>query len=367
MNSKADLEKENAKAELEKLKINMATDQLVELIADMFPVFVSSIGMRLSYDSSQNFLIKKQRIEAKDKFDRYFVFDINNRQISRSEISDLNNSISENQAESFLKSAASNNQVTDNIHEIRAFMDEINQERCLVLAGALIKSIHTFHVSAGDLIVISVAWEAEALMLDLLENVKDPKERYLFIKAVISEANENTIGVVASIVHHIAMGIGRIKSDNGDRYHFIDASEQFDEIWGLYVKKIKESNQRKSILTVFKSRLVLMLIKWVDDDQYCTLVKELLAKDTNLLRFVCMHVQSYASERFEADELEDVTRFASEAEIRQIISNCMRDDRFEELSAEDQNKAAAFILLKNTAVVSKQDCENLLKKWKTAG
>lgn len=366
MNKESHEEKEEARKELEDLNTGYSTDYLLDLLAHLFPVFADSIGVRIGYESSTGVMIQEQRIGYIDKFDRYFIFDLGSAQVPRSDIHELIYEMPEEHAISFIKSIINDHQETDLVKELKSLCQEMSDERRLILAKVLIQTIFMFNQTPIEVSVFSAKNTAELLIMELISEIKDTEEKYAFLSEIIQNVDENTIGTVTYIVDHIAIGAGKIKTKNGDRFHLVDSEEQFNELWSLYKEKIKSLNQKCNLLTVSQGFYALNMIKRLDEDQYVEIVRELVKDEVNMLRFIGKHVHIYHSGHVEFESPEDVERFVSYEELVNVVKESIANCRFEELTNDEQLKVAAYSLMKDKRTVeSENECKELLRKWQS--
>ena len=355
--------------ELERLGINV--DEAIKFLTTLFPVFEDDIDERNVRCISSN-IRESMRVAQEDRFNTYFVFDLNSIAIPRHIINNCIYTLDLNSLMVIITKINDEGNIEYFIDELRSLVNTIPSERLGLIATAIINRQHEFKdTNSISFYIASVFNKAEYLIKSILSRIDNENERYNIIKDIVENITKNGLGVIASFINRIELSYGRLAGNEEHKDKQIITLEHLEELEKTYVSKINEIIQFESIIDINHLHMAFYLWECLDKDRAQIYLKEILKEDFNILKFVC----SIASRWNGTDgsgwffKLNNYLTYISPDTIYKKIQEFDKRDLYK-FTFDDQIKLASFVLnyekSDNSHGVNEKLAKELVTKWRNS-
>ena len=352
--------------ELESLGINV--DEAIKYLTTLFPVFEDDIDERNIRCISSN-IREAMRVAQEDRFNTYFVFDLNSIAISRHIINNCIYTLDLNSLMVIITKINDEGNIEYFIDELRSLVNTIPSERLGLLATAILKRQYEFKdTNSASFYVLSVFGKAEFLVADIFSKIDNEIDRYDVIKDTVENVTKNELGVIASFINRIELSHGRLAGNEEHKDNQIITLEHLEELEKTYISKINEITQSEFIIDINHFHMAFYLWECLDKDRAQIYLKETLKEDFNILKFVC----SIASRWNGTDgsgwffKLNNYLTYISPDTIYKKIQEFDKRDLYK-FTFDDQIKLASFVLnyekSDNSYGVNEKLAKELVTKW----
>ena len=347
--------------ELERLCINV--DEAIKFLTTLFPVFENDIDERNVRCISSN-IRESMRVAQEDRFNTYFVFDLNSIAIPRHIINNCIFTLDLNSLMVIITKINDEGNIEYFIDELRSLVNTIPSERLGLIATAIINRQHEFKdTNSISFYIASVFNKAEYLVKSILSRIDNENERYNIIK--------NGLGVIASFINRIELSHGRLAGNEEHKDNQIITLEHLEELEKTYVFKINEIIQSESIIDINHFYIAFYLWECLDKNRAQIYFKKILKEDINILKFVCSIAKRWNGTGGSGWYFvrEHYSTYISADTIYKKIQEFDKRDLYK-FTLDDQIKLASFVLnyekSDNNYGVNKKLAKNLVNKWKNS-
>lgn len=364
----ADEMKKKIRKELADAELSMDIDECMNILLVMFPAFTDRINGGTFYDSEKaRQMIRDQRIGHADKFDRYFIFSLGERQIPRSLIINSMEKFSPDKLEIFINNAVQEYEPGNVIDEIEAFSSGLDQTRSEILLTAMLKSVTCFRIIRNESSVSSAEGRAEYLCVSLMEKIgKDSS--FDIMKSFICTAGINDLEEIASLLDIMLISHDVIRKNSG--YPIVVTKEQLNELGKTYIRKIHEIDKHENLLSLDDLQCI-WIIQYFDETEFHQFIhNKVRESDLNKLLLYASTISSPRGSDgiyFHFHGYSGRDQFLSDSELDEAINKCVKDRSINLLPEEQALKIAAYFLHKSAAdqesIIPEKDCYSVLKSW----
>lgn len=344
-------------------------DTVLSCISHLFPYFGRKIG-KMSEVYDLNILCRQNNIGHKDKFDRYFDFDLNSVFIKRAEIEALVEVNNKEEIQDYLIKAEECQKSYEALVEIEAQMKSLTPDRIKVISSAIINVSVLLKSGEDSFLAVGASYQAQRLVYMLLEKM-GALESFEFIKEEINRALPESLETLAVLINMIELAYGRLAADGVERteYDKIVSLEQLEEIEAVFTERCKLIFNYITIFDCPKWRMVYHLLKSFDVEYTDAYMRENLKQDVNVVKWLVEITSEFIGGGVSYEIRKPPYEYLDHDCILQSIENLKNSKALFELDEDVQCRAAAFYLNlqgQKTVIghISQKAAKELLNKWK---
>lgn len=335
--------------------IGVNPDLALQTLTTMFPKFLPIYDIP---GQSDTYFRGNSRIAHLDKFDLYFVFDLNAIKISKEiinqcifklEAADLNNTINninlEGTIDYFLK-------------EMLCAVDKIPENRLNLIANTILNLEHTFIEKNQN-----YSYDANTLVFNILNRIMPEDKKTNFINSLIQNADNDSLSSIANIISRIKRAYENSINSEVCKKDQIISLDDLKYLEQKYVYKIHSILESNSIIDIKNFKWVIGLWERLDIDSAKKYIQHLFIDEINVLKFICGVAYSWPEGWFFYPE--SYSAYISKDKIYDIIQNFDKNNLFE-FTETEQIKLASFILNynENQEEASEKEAKELVYKWR---
>lgn len=340
----------------------------IKSVAALFPVFAKDVDEHF-YDSFNTTNIRgKMRVAQEDRFDLYFVLDLESVKVSRNVILDCIHVLEKSELKEVLKSINSQGNIVYFLEEMRSNIDKIPYERLGLLASAFLEVGDSF-VGETERMIFSLPSShlSSFCVEEMLKRLNTPEERFDVYRKVLLVANKYSIGSMAQEINRIEIAYGRLAGQTENKTEQIIDLEQLERLEQLFVERVNAINKNYDLFDIESFSLVFYLWKCFDKKGVQEYINIIFSNDISKLKFISKFAGrwrgtggigwSYNSNNY--------SEYISDEEIYELIQRCGKS-RIDEFTESEQIKLASFVLNYKKADeyhVNEQKAKALVNEW----
>ena len=350
--------------ELKKIGIN--TDIGIKFLATLFPVFAKDIDER-DYRYTESNIRETMRVAQEERFNSYFLFDLEEIPISRYIINNCINTLNLDELINVVSKINDAGNIEYFIDELKSLVDKIPNKRLGLLSSVILNTLHKFSQDS-QFFMLSAYTKAEFLVYDIMSKINDEDERYNLIKSLLENINIEQLGTLASFINRIELSHGRLAGKEEHIEKQLITLEHLIDIERIYVSKINEITKSEVIFDIKGFYLAFYLWECLDKDRARTYLSNILRKDINIFKFICAIANRWTSENnigwyFSLDKL---STYISTDIVFEKVQEISKED-LDMLTLEDQIKLASFVLTYDKSEsyrISEEEAMKLVNDWR---
>ena len=343
--------------ELESLEINV--DQAIKFLSTLFPIFADDICDRNIRCISSN-IREVMRAAQENRFDSYFIFDLNGIPVSRYIINNCINSLDFNNEGS----------IGYFIEELRSLVNSIPYNRLRLLASTILSEQHKFpDDNSRRFLMLSVYSQSIFLIGEIIGRIDNETERYKIIKDFLENINKNQLGTIADFINKIELAYGRLSGNIENVDKQLITLEHLEELERLYILKINEIIKSESIFEISHFYITFYLWNCLDKDKAKIYLENEFKYDINILKFTCAIAHKWIGSDNDSGWGFSLDIFIDCISADTIYKKIEEFDKrqLDLFTPEDQIKLASFVLgygKSNNHSISEKDAKVLIENWK---
>lgn len=351
--------------------VSMGIDPNVAIscISTMFPVFANDVNeYKYVYQSTPN-IIGKMRVANEVRFELYFMFDLDDIKVPRSEINACIFEYDRETLYTFIEEINKKGYISYFLEEIRSLDDNIPYERLSLIASVLLDLHGEFEgeISRGTL-TISAFDTANYFIVDIIKKINTEEEKYQIIRSALEKVNKNSLTTIARIINGIENSYERLEEDSENRDKQIISLEHLKELEKIYIEKIRIITNSESISDINRFDDAFYLWKHLDEKGVSDYLKKLFECEVNKLKFICSIARKWIgiNDRGWSFSSESYEKYISQDEVYNSIQNFDKN-RLYEFTETEQIKLASFVLNYQKVeiyYVDEQEAQKIVNKWK---
>lgn len=339
----------------------------INFLTTIFPAFASNINTH-SYYREELSIRRNKRVADKNKFELYFMYNLDDIKISRSIIEDC---IFKYDLETLSKVIEEIDQQRNSqyfLEELDAFIDKIPEERLALIASSLLRKKNGFHgEDLSQFYMIFAHDTAITLIIRIIRRIENLKERYELIYSAVNEVNEKNLGTITEVINTIEIKHGNQDGASQSEERPIISIEQLYIIERLYLIQLKDIIKNSCIFDLYKGSRIFGLWRCLDKDSAENYLKKLLNSEINILKFTCAIAYRWNG----VDgcgwdfNLDSYSSFITKEKIFNIIQEFNKTELCK-FSMINKIKLASFVLNYNKndwERINEVDAQNLVEKW----
>lgn len=353
--------------ELESLEINV--DQAIKFLSTLFPIFADDICDRNIRCISSN-IREVMRAAQENRFDSYFIFDLNGIPVSRYIINNCINSLDFNEIIDIIIKFNNEGSIGYFIEELRSLVNSIPYNRLRLLASTILSEQHKFpDDNSRRFLMLSVYSQSIFLIGEIIGRIDNETERYKIIKDFLENINKNQLGTIADFINKIELAYGRLSGNIENVDKQLITLEHLEELERLYILKINEIIKSESIFEISHFYITFYLWNCLDKDKAKIYLENEFKYDINILKFTCAIAHKWIGSDNDSGWGFSLDIFIDCISADTIYKKIEEFDKrqLDLFTPEDQIKLASFVLgygKSNNHSISEKDAKVLIENWK---
>lgn len=345
-------------------------DLAISCVSTMFPVFANDVS-RYPYSYQPTLSIRsRMRIAYEERFDLYFMFDLDDIKVSRSIINASIYEFDRDVLSKIIEKINEEGNIVYFLEEIRSLVDKIPYKRLELIASVLLGLQEEFKEENSEkLFALSASDIAEYLMEDIIDRLKTEEEKYGIICSVIENVDITGLGIMTRFINRIELAYGRLAGNSEEKDKQIISLEHLKKLENIYVAKVRDIVNSGLILERNEFNKVFCLWKCFDKDGVEIYLKELFKTEVNKLKFICAMATKWSNTNGSEWSFypQNYSEYISQDEVYNMIQGFDKS-KLNQFTDIEQIKLASFVLNYNKNEmdhVDEQEVLNLISEWKT--
>ena len=342
----------------------------VNCISTMFPDFAELVGEKHKNRYETSSLYRgKMRVALEERFDLYFMFDLDEVKVSRNIINGCIYKYDRSTMLGTIKEIIERGFITFFLEEIRALKDNIPYERLGVIAGVL------FEIPADSYLKnttpdfdISAFGYVAVLAEDMIQQLRTEKERFEAISQIVKESSMDGLGNLTYVILDIEHSYGSFADSNVKiQSEYTISSEHLKEIEKDYLERIKHFANSDQLLSINGFVFVLILWEYLDKEGVEEFLSRIFSDEVKTLKFVCSLARRLKGTHSNSWYFYEnsYSEYIPKDEVFDLIEKNVKT-KLNEFSKIEQIKLASFYLNYNKDElhpVNEQKAGELVKEW----
>ena len=359
------------KNEFKQLGLN--SESSMQMIILMFPSFARSIHYIGEYSHPDDLqLLRDNRISSVEKFDLYFMFDMNRIKVSREKIYDCLYKYDKNLLISTVKNINSQGNLDYLLRNMESLFDKEHYERFKFVAFTLVNLYGEFVNKVTERNKINnISDSVLKFVLCFIKTIDSECKRYEIIYSILKNSNKSNIGLIADILNQEEMAFGRFgnKTERTD-LQFVSL-KHLEYLEKIYIDKIELISKSENMINIGRFSKAFYLWEDLDKEGAENYVKKLFNDKVSKLKFICTKAYFFRdSNDYGWDfNLESYSGYISRKDLYNEIKDFAKNHLCE-FTKEEQIKLASFVLnYENNSDdfhhAYEREALQLIEKWKS--
>lgn len=272
--------------EFNELGIN--SEKAILALSTLFPVFARSVKENSYDDDNATDIRKNMRMANIERFDLYFIFDLDDIKVSRTTVSSFAYSFSKEEMEETLTYINSGGEIYYLLEELHSLVDSIPKERLTVMAKTLLSFQGNYSGRKESwLMPISAKEKANYLAEAILKRIENENERVEVIQYAVNNVEAKGLGQLAVLINTIELAYGKLAGENEKKEDQIITSKHLLEIEKIFLNRIQKVAEEGAFLEIIDMRIACYLWKSFDENSFRKFISEKLKDKIYKLKFLC--------------------------------------------------------------------------------
>lgn len=353
------------------LSLEINPDRAIRCIAAMFPMFANDVNEKgFEYFSSSD-IRSKMRAAHKERFELYFMYDLDDIRIPRNIINACIYKLDTESIRNHLDKINKQGNIIYFLDEVRSLINNIPYKRLGLIASIFLEMQGNFHgQNSKSIFTISANDIAERCIDDMMNRLKTEEDRFKIIYTAVKNLNSLNLGTMARRINRIELAYGRLAGKEEKEEGKIISLNHLREIEELYVSRIHDIVKTVPFVDIKGSKFVFYLWESFEKEGAKNYINEMFEDDVNKIRFVYMFADKWNETNGCSWSFNPKTysKYISDEEIFNLIQDYDKS-MLEIFSREEQIKMASFVLRygKNEMFdVHEQEAMKLIEQWKNS-
>lgn len=354
--------------EFKQLKIN--PERALTCVSTLFPVFAKDINKsQFLYQSSLDNK-RKMRVADAERFELYFMLDLDNIKIPRNLTLNCILHSSEDELLNVINKINLQGNISYFFTEVKSLKDVIPYTRVGLLSSVILNFPNKFFCeSSKSLFNLSAINTAEYLVMDLLTILNTEKERYEIINNALIYSKISNLGTIASLIHKIKLSFEILDGES----NYIDKPfiniEQFKNLEKTYSSKIYDFSTNESFLEMNNFYISFYLWKCIDSNNAKNYLETIFKSEICKLKFICLLAHEWTGTNGNGWSFKSsyYSEFISKEEVYRSIQNFDKI-KLKMFTETEQIILASFVLEyfdSSSNYIYEQSALKLVEEWKS--
>ena len=352
--------------EFENLGIN--PNLAIKCISTIFPLFAKDVNKYQHNYQQQSKIRSNMRVAYEERFELYFMLDLDDIKVSRSIINDCIFYFDKDELNIVVENINKDGNIVYFLEELKSLIDKIPDNRLEIIAITLLNLQHKFKdENLKTIFSLPSSYISEDIIFDISKKIKTEGRVYKIICYELENANKSKLGTIAKIINRIERAYGLLEADSEKDTDKIISLEYLKKLEFIYVEKITDIVNSETLLDIDNFNTIFHLWKSFDENSAEEYIKELFKDEINKLKFICTIAGRWngSSGSGWGFDLKKYSKYISENELYNIVQNIDKNklDRFTKI---EQVKLASFYLNYNKSIIDRvrdQDALQLVNIW----
>lgn len=335
---------EENKTSMEAYGISQVNEK-IDLLKMLFPYFEASIlGNR--YYSSES-IRREMRIGHGEMFDRYFVLELGENAVNRTEFDYAINQMSKEELSNYIDYINNNNCTIVFLKELGAAKKDIPKDRIEMIVSVLINKAYELKGTDNRMLFsVSAQQMLEFRIKELLLEEMAEEDRFCIIKKCLLNGNDESVSFMASFLNTIELSHGRLAAQGQERGDKLISIDHLIECEKLFVDRIKALEDEKCLMDLPNAYGVLYLYECFSPDEYKEYIQKLLTQELNIVKYGIQQIGKWTSGNEVTWRLNKwSTTYLTEKKLVDTIAKCIENDSIWTLNEESIHRAVAYLVL----------------------
>lgn len=344
-------------------------DLAINCVSTIFPAFAKDVNeYQYGYQSISD-IRGKMRAAHEEKFELYFMFDLDIIKVSRNIINACIYGLDRDTLSTVIEEINKQGNIVYFLEEITSLVDKIPYNRLDLIASVMIALQGRFKgENSRDIVALSSRDIAEYLTNDIIKRYKTEKEKYKIIRTAVENVNKTVLGTVARIINSIELAYGRLAGDSEKKDEQIISLEHLEELENIYATRVHAIAASEPILDMNEFSIVFYLWECFDRDRAVDYLEELFKTKVNTLKFICAIADKWNGTNGSGWNFypKRFSEYISQDEVYNLIQSFDKN-KLDEFTDIEQIKLATFALNYDKTemdYVNEQEALKLVDGWK---
>ena len=347
--------------------LGLDPQKTIKCVGTMFPAFAKKVHENDLENESNIDIRRKMRVAQPERFELYFMFDMETVKVPRTVIEQCIYEMDERGLKNTVLRINSEGNILYFFEELNSMTDQIPQHRLANLAYVLLNTQLELTGGRPHAIFPSSARDfARTLAEEMIRKIKESEERFAFYCRILKEFELNKLGVVAYELRCIENEYRRFGSIEGQVEKQLVDSEQLKELERLFLKTIGKKKVLEDFFDIEDSLQAFFLWEDLDAKAAQHFLHNLFKDKVKKIKFLCEFAGRWNGTGGSGWAFSDsFSSYLSEAEMKQIIKGLDRTS-LNSFTKEELWKMASFVLtdFKNEPnQVSDKEARDLVDSW----
>lgn len=351
---------------------NMGLDsnRAIKCLSTLFPVFAKDVRENSYNRQSETDVRRNMSIAHQERFELYFMFNLDNIKVSRKTINDFIYKLEDVDLLKYIEEINDEEKIGYFLEEINSLVNEIPYNRLSLIASVLLLKHGEFNGRIQKSILsISAEERASFIIEEVLERLNTEEEKYNVLCSSLRNIRATGLGAITKIIINIERSHGRLVENSKCEEKQIISLFHLNEMEDIFLEKVKIIVKSTPISNIKNFRAILYLWKFLDEEGVYKYIRDLFVSEVNKLKFIT--TLSYRWEGTNGVGWEfyenDYRGYISNNEIYTSIENFDKDKLYE-FTEDEQIKLASFVgnFEKNGLdIINEKEAKEILNQWKS--
>lgn len=352
--------------EFNELGIN--SEKAILALSTLFPVFARCVKENSYDDDNATDLRKNMRMANVERFDLYFIFDLDDIKVSRTTVRLFAYSFSKKEMEGTLISINDEGEIYYLLEELHSLVDSIPKERLKVMAKTLLSFQGNYSGRKESwLMPIAAKDKANYLAEAILKRIENENERFEVIQYAVNNVEAKGLGQLGVLINTIELAYGRLAGENEKKEDQIISLEHLLEIEKIFLDRIQNVAEEGDFLEIIDMRIACYLWKSFDENSFREFISEKLTDKIYKLKFLCTLAGEWNGTRGKGwgYSLKEFSEYILDEDVYNLIKGLSKTE-LNSFSQIEKIKLASFVLnyeAKDEYHANIEAAEALVKEW----
>lgn len=337
-------------------------------LSTLFPVFARCVKENRYDDDNASEIRKNMRMANIERFDLYFIFDLDDIKVSRTIVSSFAYSFSKKEMEETLIYINDVGEVYYLLEELHSLIDSIPKERLEVMAKTLLSFQGNYNGRKESwLMPIAAKDKANYLAEAILNRIENENERFEVIQYAVNKVEAKGLGQLGVLINTIELAYGRLAGENEKKEDQIINLEHLLEIEKIFLDRIQNVAEEGAFLEIIDMRIACYLWKSFDENSFREFISEKLTDKIYKLKFLCTLAGEWngTGGKGWGYNLKEFSDYISDEDVYKLI-NGLNKTELNSFSKIEKIKLASFVLnyeAKDEYHANIEAAKALVKEW----
>lgn len=352
--------------EFNELGIN--SEKAILALSTLFPVFARSVKENHYDDDNATDIRKNMRMSNIERFDLYFIFDLDDIKVSRTTVSSFVYSFSKKEMEETLTYINNEGEIYYLLEELHSLVDSIPKERLTVMAKALLSFQGNYSGRKESwLMPIAAKEKANNLAEAILKRIENENERFEVIRYAVNNVEAKGLGQLGALINTIELAYGRLAGENEKKEDQIISLGHLLEIEKIFLDRIQNVAEKGAFLEIIDMRIACYLWKSFDENSFREFISEKLTDKIYKLKFLCTLAGEWngTGGKGWGYNLKEFSEYILDEDVYNLIKGLSKTE-LNSFSQIEKIKLASFVLnyeAKDEYHANIEAAEALVKEW----